>query len=105
MDTGMPLGFPVLCWREEAVEMNEPFLLSSLRDGECAKVWGLNAEGSMRRRLLDIGLTQGTLVKCLLHSPFGDPAAYEIRGAVFALRQADSCQVLLNRLPGGAVWG
>ncbi len=78
--------------------MKEPFLLSSLGEGETGQVAGLSAAGSLRRRLLDIGLTEGTRVRCLLHSPFGDPAAYEIRGAVFALRQEDSRQVLLNAM-------
>ena len=78
--------------------MQEPFLLSSLREGETGLVAGLAAAGSLRRRLLDIGLTEGTPVRCLLHSPFGDPAAYEIRGAVFALRQEDSRQVVLNAI-------
>lgn len=78
--------------------MKEPFLLSSLREGETGLVATLLAAGSLRRRLLDIGLTEGTPVRCLLHSPFGDPAAYEIRGAVFALRQEDSRQVVLHAM-------
>lgn len=78
--------------------MKEPFLLSSLREGQSGRVAGLAAAGALRRRLLDIGLTEGTPVRCLLHSPFGDPAAYEIRGAVFALRREDSRQVLLHAM-------
>lgn len=78
--------------------MKEPFLLSSLPEGETGLVATLLAAGSLRRRLLDIGLTEGTPVRCLLHSPFGDPAAYEIRGAVFALRQEDSRQVVLHAM-------
>ncbi|HIS48974.1 MAG TPA: ferrous iron transport protein A [Candidatus Gallacutalibacter pullistercoris] len=83
--------------------MNEPFLLSSLRVGESACVSGLEMYGPMRRRLLDIGLTEGTPVTCLLRSPFGDPSAYEVRGAVFALRQEDSRQVRMVRR--GVSWG
>lgn len=83
------------------MRMKEPFLLSSLGEGEWARVAGLQARGPMRRRLLDIGLTEGTPVRCLLHSPFGDPAVYEIRGAVFALRREDSQNVLLSQEGGG----
>lgn len=50
----------------------------------------------MRRRLQDIGLIEGTRVKCLQRSPFGDPAAFWIRGAVFALRQEDSDAILVR---------
>ena len=67
--------------------------LSRMRDGEKARVTGITGGGAMGRRLRDMGLVQGTQVECLLHSPFGDPAAYLIRGAVIALRQEDSRRV------------
>ena len=44
----------------------------------------------MRRRLLDIGLSDGTEVQCVGRSPMGDPSAYLIRGAVIAIRSNDS---------------
>ena len=44
----------------------------------------LRVHGSMRRRLLDIGLVEGTRVECVGVSPMGDPAAYCIRGAVIS---------------------
>lgn len=50
----------------------------------------------MRRRLQDIGLIEGTKVKCLQKSPAGDPVAYLIRGAVIALRSEDSSNILIS---------
>jgi len=67
--------------------------LSRLRDGEKAQVLEITGGGAMGRRLRDMGLVRGTQVECLLHSPFGDPAAYLIRGAVIALRREDSRRV------------
>ena len=67
--------------------------LSRLRDGERAQVTGIAGAGDMGRRPRDMGLVRGTQVECLLHSPFGDPAAYRIRGAVVALRREDSRRV------------
>ena len=64
--------------------------------GKTAKVKELTNTGSMRRRLLDIGLVEGTEVECLQKSPAGDPVAYGIRGAVIALRSEDSAQVLVD---------
>jgi DtxR family Mn-dependent transcriptional regulator len=51
--------------------------------------------GPQRRRLLDLGVVPGTIVKTELRSPGGDPTAYLIRGAVIALRktQADWIRV------------
>lgn len=67
-----------------------------MREGTSAKVIGLMNEGSMRRRLQDIGLIEGTPVLCLQRSPSGDPIAYLIRGAVIALREEDSSKVLVE---------
>lgn len=70
--------------------------LAQLPVGGTARVQTLLSTGSMRRRLQDIGLIEGTLVRCLQKSPTGDPIAYEIRGAVIALRSEDSSQVLVR---------
>lgn len=67
--------------------------LSGVKVGEQVTVARLGATGSMRRRLLDIGLIEGTRVECLHRSPSGDPVAYAIRGAVIALRDCDSASV------------
>ncbi len=67
--------------------------LSNVPVGDMVYVSGLTNSGNMRRRLLDIGLTEGTGVKCLFKSPSGNPAAYLIRGAVIALRNEDASSV------------
>lgn len=76
--------------------MGNKYSLNTLKEGESGVVCSLNATGSIRRRLLDIGLIEGTKVECLLKSPLGDPVAYKIRGAVIALRVEDSSTILLN---------
>lgn len=67
--------------------------LNELKRGERAKVTVLHTTGAMRRRFLDVGLIEGTGVECLGRSPWGDPAAYRIRGAVLAIRDRDSATV------------
>lgn len=67
-------------------EMN----LSAVRQGMTVSVSKLLTDGSIRRRLLDIGLIEGTQVRCLYSSPSGDPTAYLVRGTVVALRREDS---------------
>lgn len=69
--------------------------LSDLKQGQSARVTSLLSKGSIRRRLQDIGLIEGTEVECLQRSPAGDPVAYLIRGAVIALRSEDSSNVLI----------
>lgn len=75
--------------------MNNQRYLSDIRPGEKATVSALRTEGSMRRRLLDIGLIENTDVECLGRSPAGDPSAYLIRGAVIAIRAADCRDILI----------
>ena len=75
--------------------MNEISSLYELKNGQKAKVNSLVTTGSMRRRLQDIGLIEGTEVECLQKSPGGDPIAYLIRGAVIALRSEDSSGILV----------
>ena len=67
-----------------------------LKIGQQGNVLALNCVGGMRRRLLDIGLIEGTTVECVGRSPSGDPAAYLIRGAVIAIRDRDSADILIE---------
>lgn len=76
--------------------MREQRCLSDIQPGEKAVVQALLNQGSMRRRLLDMGLIENTEVECLGRSPGGDPAAYRIRGAVIALRAADCAGILVG---------
>ena len=69
--------------------------LNMLLEGESATVSKLLMKGSMRRRLLDLGLCTGTKVKCVGESPCGNPKAYNIRGAVIAIRNEDSKKILI----------
>jgi len=69
------------------------FPLSNLAEGSSAWVVELLHQSAIRQRLLDIGLTPGTKVECLFKSPLGDPIAYDIRGAVMALRSEDAAEV------------
>lgn len=70
--------------------------LAALAVGQSAYVTEVEGEPAMCRRLLDLGLIQGTRVTCLAKSPAGDPAAYLIRGSVIALRERDARGVHLE---------
>lgn len=71
--------------------------LSELEAGEKGVVSGLLSHGAIRRRLLDIGLTEGAEVECIGRSPAGDPTAYLIRGAVIAIRSEDAREIVITR--------
>lgn len=79
------------------------YCLNDIAPGERARVVSQSTCGALRRRLLDMGLIDGTEVECVGKSPAGDPRAYLIRGAVIALRAEDGCRIAVER--GGAIWG
>lgn len=68
----------------------ETCTLNELPMGKIGRVKEINTEDSMLRRLLDIGLIKDSLVKSVLKSPLGDPIAYEIKGAIIAIRNDDA---------------
>ncbi len=76
--------------------MNEQRCLNDISPGQTAVIDALNTTGSMRRRLLDIGLVENTVVECIGRSPCGDPTAYLIRGAVIAIRSDDCKDILIK---------
>ena len=69
--------------------------LSDLKVGQTGTVHHIATTGAMRRRLLDLGVIEGTKIQCVHKSPSGNPVAYTIRGAVIALRIADSKMIHL----------
>ncbi|MCK9218158.1 MAG: ferrous iron transport protein A [Firmicutes bacterium] len=64
--------------------------------GKSAKVTELTSYGNSRRRMLDLGLIIDTIVESLRKSPSGDPIAYEIRGAVIALRSEEASRIIVE---------
>lgn len=66
--------------------------LHTLKDGE----QGIVTEVPGKQRLVDLGIVPGTRITRLFQSPLKDPAAYEIRGAVIALRREDSEEILVE---------
>ena len=55
----------------------------------------MGGEGALRRRLLDMGLTPGTLVTLHKVAPLGDPLELELRGYSLTLRREDAFKIEL----------
>jgi len=74
----------------------DPIPLGCLNIGKKAMVQTLLFEGPVRRRMLDLGVIEGTEIAPLFQSPSGSPVAYLIRGAVIALRQDITSGILVR---------
>lgn len=77
-------------------------LLSGLKLGESGKVIGISkaCRGQQRRRLMDLGVVPGSIIKAEMKSVGKDPTAYLIRGALIALRKKQSDYVYIEDNPG-----
>ena len=75
--------------------MKQEKTLADFVPGEKGIVRHLKAAGSMRRRLLDLGVTEGTQVECVGSGCGGDPLCFLIRNAVIAIRRTD-CRTILT---------
>ena len=65
----------------------------TLRDieiGKSCKVVKLHGEGAIKRRIMDMGLTKGVVVKIVKVAPLGDPIEMTVRGYDLSLRKADA---------------
>lgn len=70
--------------------------LSKLAIGKKANVISLTSGGTVRRRMLDLGIINGTEIEPLYKSPSGNPVAYLIRGTVIALRSDTSEKIIVS---------
>lgn len=72
--------------------------LNNLPLGGKCRVKYLISDGSIRRRMLDLGLIKDTEIEALSQSPSGDPVAYLIRGAVIAIRKEDAAKIFIETI-------
>lgn len=71
--------------------------LCDLNTDEKGEIIRILSKGPIRRRLRDMGLIEGTGVKCQLISPCGNPKAYRIRGSLIAIRNEDAKDIYIKK--------
>lgn len=76
--------------KKKTTHVGEHIKLSDLKKGQKGKVIFLNTEDkALRRRLLDMGITEGVQIKIKKIAPLGDPIDLELRGYDLCLRKRD----------------
>ena len=70
--------------------------LNELKILETAVIEKILTKGSQKNRFLSLGFTPGYKVKTVLLDHSGTLKAYEIKNAIIALRDDDSCKILVK---------
>lgn len=72
--------------------------LDKLAVGQTAIIKSVGGEGSLRLRLLDMGLIPRTAVKMQKIAPMGDPIEIMVRGYELTLRKDDARNIELTEV-------
>lgn len=64
--------------------------LKEIESGNTVKVIKLDGKGSVKRRIMDMGITKGVDIYVRKVAPLGDPVEVTVRGYELSLRKADA---------------
>lgn len=70
--------------------MTDMKTLNDIKVGEAAVTVKLHGEGPTRRRIMDMGITKGTVIFVRKVAPLGDPVEVNLRGYELSIRKADA---------------
>ena len=70
--------------------------LKDARVGQTVTVARLNGTGSVKRRIMDMGITKGVDIYVRKVAPLGDPMELNVRGYELSVRKADAEMVEIN---------
>lgn len=70
--------------------------LDKLAIGQSAKIIAVGGEGSLRNRLIDMGLIPKTTVMLRKVAPMGDPIEIRLRGYELTLRKEDASVITIE---------
>lgn len=71
----------------------------TLRQAKCGQrvcVVKVNGEGTVKRRIMDMGITKNTEITVRKVAPLGDPIEVTVRGYELSLRKADAENILVE---------
>lgn len=70
--------------------------LSMLKPGETGKIRDIEVRGSLKRRLMDMGVLIGEEVRVLKKAPLGDPIEVMIKNYNLSLRKKEAKVILVT---------
>jgi len=64
--------------------------LDKVKAGQSVTVRKIRGTGPVKKRLMDMGITQGTKITVVKLAPLGDPIELKLRGYDLSIRKADA---------------
>ncbi len=64
--------------------------LTNLPIGATAKVLAVHGNNAITRRLMEMGVVPGVVVRVIKSAPFGDPLEVRVRGYHLAMRKSEA---------------
>jgi Fe2+ transport system protein FeoA len=71
-------------------ERDKVLSLGELRPGQAGRIAAVVAQNGVLRRLLELGLTEGTVVAVVREAPLGDPIEVWVRDYRLSLRRSEA---------------
>ena len=78
--------------------MNNEISLSKVNLNKEYVIIKILLDDNIKQRIYDLGLIENTIIKAVYKSPFNDPVAYLVRGAIVAIRNKDADNIIVRRL-------
>lgn len=72
--------------------------LCELKNGERAKIVKIGRLGELKKRLIDMGVTAGEIIKLERNAPLGDPQEYIVKGTGIAIRKEDAKNIEIEKI-------
>ena len=70
--------------------------LKNVSVGETVTVKRITGEGAVKRRIMDMGITKGTVVSVRKVAPLGDPIEVTVRGFELSIRKGDADMIIVE---------
>ncbi|WP_294708566.1 FeoA family protein [uncultured Fusobacterium sp.] len=74
--------------------------LCDLKNGEKAKIVKIGRIGELKKRLVDMGVTAGEIIKLERNAPLGDPQEYIVKATGIAIRKEDAKNIEVEKIEG-----
>ncbi|MBC2851580.1 ferrous iron transport protein A [Cetobacterium sp. 8H] len=71
--------------------------LTDLKRGESARIVKIGKIGELKKRLVDMGVTAGEVIRLERNAPLGDPQEFIVKSTNIAIRKQDAQNIEVEK--------